>query len=158
LRPWEPAWQRDALSRAAFARRLRRHAADARDGVGYAFLIFRQADDELLGGITISDIRLGISRSCSVGYWIGKPFARQGHMFSAVVRVAHHVFDGLGMHRLEAACLPHNEPSRALLLKAGFREEGYARQYLCINGKWQDHLLFSLLREDLVPLPEGAAT
>ena len=53
-----------------------------------------------------------------------------------------------GLHRLEAACLPTNTPSRSLLAKAGFQQEGYAREYLCINGLWQDHLLFARLAGD----------
>src|SRR6516162_3831836 len=60
---------------------------------------------------------------------------------------------GVGLSNLrrgvsEAASLPNNTPSRSLLVRAGFRQEGYARQYLCIEGKWQDHLLFAILRED----------
>ena len=58
------------------------------------------------------------------------------------------VFDELRLHRLEAACLPHNDSSKAVLAKVGFREEGLARQYLRINGQWADHLLFALLRAD----------
>ena len=58
------------------------------------------------------------------------------------------VFDELRLHRLEAACLPHNEPSKGVLAKVGFHEEGLARQYLRINGQWADHLLFALLRAD----------
>ena len=57
-------------------------------------------------------------------------------------------FDKLGLHRVEAACLPHNAPSRGLLAKSGFREEGFAREYLRINGRWQDHVLFAILRDD----------
>ena len=58
------------------------------------------------------------------------------------------VFDELRLHRLEAACLPHNESSKAVLAKVGFHDEGLARQYLRINGQWADHLLFALLRAD----------
>ena len=61
------------------------------------------------------------------------------------------VFDDLGLHRLEAACLPENEPSRTLLAQCGFTEEGYARQYLRINGAWRDHVLFALLQSDARP-------
>ena len=57
-------------------------------------------------------------------------------------------FERLKLHRVEAACLPHNAPSRGLLLKSGFREEGYAREYLCIDGRWQDHVLFAMLRDE----------
>jgi ribosomal-protein-alanine N-acetyltransferase len=37
------------------------------------------------------------------------------------------------------------------LQKCGFVREGLAREYLCINGKWQDHLLFARLRDDALP-------
>ena len=69
-------------------------------------------------------------------------------MTCALPLVLDFAFDRLRLHRIEAACLPSNVPSRALLIRAGFRQEGYARQYLCIGGKWQDHLLFAMLRED----------
>jgi len=52
------------------------------------------------------------------------------------------------LHRVEAACLPINVPSRSLLLRTGFQQEGYARNYLLIDGKRQDHLLFAILKED----------
>jgi ribosomal-protein-alanine N-acetyltransferase len=58
------------------------------------------------------------------------------------------IFSTLGLHRIEAACLPANEPSRNLLIKVGFREEGLARRYLLINGEWNDHLLFALLEDE----------
>src|ERR1700682_3275226 len=49
---------------------------------------------------------------------------------------------------VEAACSPSNAPSIRVLEKCGFNREGLARRYLCINGVWQDHLLFGLLHED----------
>ena len=72
-------------------------------------------------------------------------------MYAAIRAVQPFVFQVLGLHRLEAACIPENEPSRALLAKCGFREEGRARRYLQINGEWRDHILYALL-EDEVPL------
>jgi len=63
-------------------------------------------------------------------------------------------FSTLRLHRLEAACIPTNAPSIRLLEKTGFVREGYAREYLCINGVWQDHLLYAQLR-DSAPQPAG---
>ena len=54
----------------------------------------------------------------------------------------------LNLHRIEAACIPGNVPSIRVLEKCGFTREGLARRYLCINGIWQDHLLFGMLHED----------
>ena len=151
LEPWEPSWSPDTLSRAAFRRRLRRYARDVRDDRGIAFFVFRKADAALVGGITLSNIRRGVTQSCSVGYWIGERFARQGYMSDALGTIVQFVFDGVRLHRLEAACVPSNAASQSLLLKNGFVEEGLARKYLCINGTWRDHTLFALLASDPRP-------
>jgi ribosomal-protein-alanine N-acetyltransferase len=147
LEPWEPSWPADALSRLSFRSRIGRYAEDWRSDQAYNFFIFSH-DDALVGGIGLSNVRRGVSETASLGYWVGEPFARQGFMTAALPLVLDFSFDRVRLHRVEAACLPTNAPSRALLTRIGFQQEGYARQYLCIAGKWQDHLLFAILRED----------
>jgi [ribosomal protein S5]-alanine N-acetyltransferase len=147
LAPWEPTWPPDALSRASFRARVARYAEDWRTDQAYNFLIFAQ-DETLIGGVGLSNLRRGVSETASLGYWVGEAFARQRYMTAALPLVLDFAFDRLGLHRVEAACLPTNFPSRALLARAGFHQEGYARGYLCIEGKWQDHLLFAILRGD----------
>jgi [ribosomal protein S5]-alanine N-acetyltransferase len=151
LTPWEPTWAPDELSRGAFRRRITRYTREIRSDAAYPFFIFRKSDGVLIGGCTLSNVRRGVTQSTSLGYWVGETFARQGHMTASVGQIARFVFDTLGLHRLEAACIPDNEPSRRLLLKCGFQEEGMARSYLQINGKWQDHILFALLEGDKRP-------
>ena len=145
LQPWEPTWPADDLSRAAFRRRLMSYARDREIGVAYPFFVFRASDDALSGGITLSNVRRGVAQMGSVGYWCGRPFARQGLTLSAVRALSGFAFRTLALHRLEAACIPDNQPSRRLLAQAGFVEEGYAKAYLKINGGWRDHVLFGLL-------------
>lgn len=149
LAPWEPAWSTDELSKGAFRRRLKRYQRETREDLAYAFFVFRTADNALLGGCTLSNVRRGVTQCCALGYWIGERFSRQGYMFDAVRALFPFIFRTLGLHRIEAACLPTNEASRQLLAKTGFRHEGLARHYLQINGEWQDHLLFALLAEDV---------
>jgi len=149
LQPWEPTWPSDDLTKSAFRRRLAAYARDIDLDQAYPFFIFRSRDDTLLGGVTLSNVRRGVAQMASVGYWIGEPYARRGHMSAAVLAVAPFAFQRLGLHRLEAACIPENTPSRELLLKAGFRLEGEARAYLKINGVWRDHLLFGMLAGDI---------
>ena len=60
-------------------------------------------------------------------------------------------FGTLKLHRIEAACIPANVASVRLLEKTGFKREGFARQYLCIDGAWQDHLLYARIRDDPSP-------
>lgn len=148
LTPWEPTWAPDELTRNAFRRRLRRYSRDAREGFGHAFFVFRRSDDQLMGGATLSNVRRGVTQSCSLGYWMGQHYAGQGYMSDAVRALLGFVFGELGLHRLEAACLPSNERSKAVLRRVGFTEEGLARQYLKINGAWRDHLLFAMLSSD----------
>lgn len=147
LAPWEPTWPPDALSRSSYRSRLARYTDDWRTDQGYNFFIFH-SDETLVGGVGLSNIRRGVAETASLGYWIGEPFARRGFMTAALPLVLDFAFRRLGLHRVEAACLPSNVPSRALLLRTGFGQEGYARRYLLIDGKWQDHLLFAILRED----------
>lgn len=149
LTPWEPIWPADDLSRPAYRRRLKRYAQEMREDTGYALFIFRQEDSALIGGLTLSNIRRGVTQSGTLGYWMGQPYSGQGYMREAARCIVPFVFDQLGLHRLEAACVPNNEPSKAVLRHAGFQEEGLARRYLRINGVWQDHLLFALLESDL---------
>ena len=149
LAPWEPSWAYDALTRGAFRRRLKMYKAELRQGVTYSFLILRRVDDVLLGGITLSNLRRGVAQSATLGYWIGSPHRNQGYMTDSLAAILEFAFSRIGLHRVEAACLPANEASRRLLLRSGFREEGYAREYLRISGRWQDHQLFAILRDNL---------
>ena len=115
LTPWEPTWMRDELTRASFRRRIRHYQRDLREESGYAFFIFDKAHNYLKGGITLSNVRRGVTQSCSLGYWIGMPHAKKGQMTAGLHAVVPFVFETLGLHRLEAACLPSNIASVRLL-------------------------------------------
>jgi ribosomal-protein-alanine N-acetyltransferase len=121
---------------------------EAAEDSAYSFFVFDRGGTTLLGALTLSNIRRGVAQTASLGYWIGKPYAGRGYMTAAVRGLLVHSFETLGLHRIEAACLPHNQASRALLVKTGFREEGYAVGYLKIDGRWQDHVLFAKLSSD----------
>ncbi|HEY5346568.1 MAG TPA: GNAT family protein [Rhizomicrobium sp.] len=148
LAPWEPVWATDELTKGAFRRRIKRYQKETRLDTAYAFFVFRRKDDALIGGCTLSNVRRGVTQCCALGYWIGERFARQGYMHDALRALLPFIFSTLGLHRIEAACLPANGPSKNLLGKVGFRQEGLARRYLLINGEWNDHLLFALLADE----------
>ena len=148
LRPWEPAWADDELSRGSFRRHLRHYQTDLRDDTGYAFFVHDENGNQLLGGLTLTNVRRGVTQSCSLGYWTGAPHACKGHMGRAVRAIIPFAFNTLNLHRIEAACLTTNAASIKVLEKSGFQREGLARRYLKINGIWQDHLLFGLLVDD----------
>jgi ribosomal-protein-alanine N-acetyltransferase len=148
LTPWEPTWPADDLTRSSFRRRIKRYFEDQRSDLAYPFFIFRKSDNALVGGLTLANVRRGCAQAGSLGYWMGAGFAGRGHMTAAVRAVLPFAFATLRLHRVEAACIPANLASIRLLEKTGFRREGFARQYLCIDGAWQDHLLFARLKDD----------
>ncbi|HWM83141.1 MAG TPA: GNAT family protein [Pseudolabrys sp.] len=146
LTPWEPTWPADDLTRGAYRRRLRRYSDDQRADLAYAFLLFRTHDNALLGGLTLANVRRGVAQAATLGYWMGAPHAGKGYMTAALQAVLPFSYGALRLHRVEAACIPTNKASIRLLEKTGFQREGLAREYLCINGVWQDHLLFGRTR------------
>ncbi|MEM7123874.1 MAG: GNAT family protein [Pseudomonadota bacterium] len=148
LEPWEPTWASDSLTQQAFRRRVRILQRERLAGTSSGLLMFDREGGQVIGGLTIADIRRGVAMTCSIGYWVGEPYARQGYMSEGVAVVLEHIFDTLRLHRVEAACLPDNEASQRLLRRLGFHEEGLARGYLKIDGRWQDHRLFALLESD----------
>jgi [ribosomal protein S5]-alanine N-acetyltransferase len=143
LEPWEPLWTRDELERAAYRERLSRYRKERREGSGYVYFIFLKDEMQLAGGITLGHLRRGVAQCGVIGYWMGERFAGKGFMGEAVDVIKRHAFGTLGLHRLEAACIPDNHRSIRLLKNAGFEFEGHLRSYLKINGRWRDHLLFS---------------
>ncbi len=148
LREWEPTWSIDHFTRKAFRNRVY-WAWRARDeGRALALFLVRRSDSRLLGAITLDNIRRGPAQSASVGYWIGPEHARQRYMSEALEAVVQHAFNALDLSRIEAACLPGNAPSRGLLERSGFEYEGVAQSYLQIAGRWQNHVLYAILRSD----------
>lgn len=145
LTPWEPTWAQDETSRGSYRYKLRRYTEDARDDKAHALFVFREDDDALVGGVTLSNIRRGVAQTASLGYWCGQMHTGRGYITCAVRAVVRYAFEDLDLHRVEAACQPDNAPSRRVLEKCGFTHEGVARAYLKINGAWRDHLLFGIV-------------
>ena len=87
-------------------------------------------------------VQIGVEKELLVGRHVKL-------LFDSLAVVLKFALNDLGLHRVEAACLPANTASKSLLMRSGFREEGYAREFLRIDGRWQDHLLFGILRTDL---------
>jgi ribosomal-protein-alanine N-acetyltransferase len=148
LTPWEPTWPADDLTRGSFRRRMKRYSEDQRSDLAYPFFIFRKSDGVLVGGLTLANIRRGCAQAGNLGYWMGAAYAGNGYMTGAVAAFIPFAFGTLRLHRVEAACIPANVASIRLLEKTGFQREGFARQYLCIDGVWQDHLLYARLKDD----------
>lgn len=149
LTPWEPVWTEDDLTRASFRLRVKRAAREIATDEAYSLFVLDARSEALLGGLTLGLVRRGVAQACTLGYWMGQRHAGKGHMTEAVRGALDFAFSELALHRVEAACLPTNEPSRRLLERVGFTREGEARGYLRINGVWADHLLYGILASEL---------
>ncbi len=148
LKPWEPTWAPDHLSRRAFTNRVYWASRSVTAGTALPLFLIRRDDEMLLGAITLDNIRRGPAQAGTLGYWTGQPYARQGYMSEAIAALVHHAFHRMELSRIEAACLPENTASRGLLEVSGFKYEGVAQSYLQIAGRWRTHVLYAALRAD----------
>ena len=148
LERWEPSWAPDHLTRKAFTNRVYWAQRSVSSGSAVPLFLVRRSDDTLIGAITLDNIRRGPAQAGTLGYWIGRSYARQGFMREAIEAMVHHAFTQLDLSRIEAACLPENSASRGLLEKSGFKYEGVAQSYLQIDGRWRTHVLYACLRSD----------
>ena len=144
LTRWEESWSPQHQTPKAFKRRLQSYARQQHGGEGLNLFVFRQSDNVMVGGITLSNIRYGAARSGFLGYWIGAPYIRCGYAKAAVRAVVDHAFQALSLNRVTAACQPGNIGSQKLLEGSGFAHEGLARDFLMINGAWCDHEIYAL--------------
>ncbi|NIY72007.1 GNAT family N-acetyltransferase [Marivivens donghaensis] len=148
LTPWEPTWADDHLSRKAFTNRVYWSQRSIANQTALPLFLIRREDQQLVGAITLDNIRRGPAQSGTTGYWTGEKFARMGYMREAILAVVHYAFVDLDLSRIEAGCLPENAPSRRLLESCGYKYEGVAQSYLQINGRWRNHVLYANLRAD----------
>ena len=151
LRPWTPAAApgQDPLSLVEMTRSITRHRRAWRDDRSYALLLETLAPEpRIVGRVVLSEVVRGPFENAYLGYWIDRNEQRAGLMTEAVDRVVRFAFEDLGLHRVQAAVIPHNTGSRRVLSKVGFREEGVAERYLRIAGEWHDHVLYAITKEE----------
>lgn len=82
-----------------------------------------------------------------IGYELARAYWGQGIMREAVQSLLAFGFAEMALNRVEAHVLPDNLASARFLEKLGFQREGVLRAYEFVNGKFQDILLFSLLKK-----------
>ena len=148
LSPWDPVWSAEHLTRKNFTNRVYWAQRAVSNGNGCPLFLIRKTDQVLIGAVTLDNIRRGPAQAGTLGYWTGQAYARQGYMREAVDNVVLHAFRKLDLSRVEAACLPENQPSRRLLESCGFKYEGVAQSYLQIAGRWRTHVLYAAIRHD----------
>jgi [ribosomal protein S5]-alanine N-acetyltransferase len=150
LRPWEPSspipWH---LRHTPTAYRAMRRAVGRRARLGMSLPFAVRVDGRLAGQVTLDNIVRGALRSGYLGYWVDRSIAGRGMASLAVALVCDHAFGAVGLHRVQADIRPENGPSRRLVERLAFQQEGLLRRYLDIDGEWRDHLAYGLLAEDV---------
>lgn len=154
LQPFEPTWSATAHSRTSFRNHVRRAQNELLIDRGASLFLIEKDGGEVIGGINLRNIRRSSAQMGTLGYWMSSEYGGAGRMKRAVGRLVHFGFEDYNLHRIEAACVPENKASAAILLGNGFEEEGFAKAYLRINGSWRDHRLFAILRPDDMPMQD----
>lgn len=149
LKPVEPTpngtW-REAHTYAAWRNtwlNLKRLAAD-----GAVVPLVIVADGYFAGQVTLGNIQHGAVGECWIGYWVYSPFMGRGLATAACALGTDHAFYRVGMHRVTATYLPSNPASGRVLRACGYREEGFMRRNLHIDGEWRDHHFVALNVDD----------
>lgn len=143
---WSPLVGEDFFTLAAQRSRLEKEQTIRKAGSGVRFFI--HLENQLVGDVHLSTIVRGAFQSCFVGYKMDGAATNRGYMSEALRRITIWAFSELRLHRIEANIMPRNIPSRRVVERLGFAEEGLARRYLKINGVWEDHLHYVLLNPD----------
>lgn len=148
LKPWEPRRDESYHHQSGWQVKLKIIDELHKQNAVRYFLMLDKEGSEVMGVINFSNIIKGDFHACYLGYSIGKKWQGQGLMFEALQSAIRYMFRQQNIHRIMANYMPHNQRSGNLLARLGFEKEGYAKDYLLIDGKWQDHVLTALVNPE----------
>ncbi len=143
--PWNPPLSSDFYTLAYWEKRAELAQAEAAAGTAQRWVIESKASSEIIGTINVSQIARGPFHSAMLGYQIAQSHEGRGLMFEALTLAITQAFEVLKLHRLQASYVTHNERSAQVLRRLSFEPIGIAKQYLFINGAWQDHVMTQLI-------------
>ena len=147
LEPWEP--ERPLGYYSVEGQRALLESALAAREAGRAFPFLVEHEGRIVGGVNLNEVVRGAFQNAYLGYWVDGACAGRGVATEAVRQAVAFAFGAGRLHRVQAAVIPRNAASLRVLEKCGFREEGLARRYLRIAGRWEDHRIFALTAEDI---------
>jgi [ribosomal protein S5]-alanine N-acetyltransferase len=145
LAQWEPTRSIEFFTSGYWEIQLRRALQDFRQGNSVCLAITDPVETEVFGVCNFTQIVRGTFMSCHLGYALAQRYEGQGIMFEALQASLRYIFEDLRLHRVMANYMPRNQRSGALLQRLGFKIEGHAEKFLKIDGRWEDHVLTSLI-------------
>lgn len=145
LQPWEPTLHPAVFTESFWQEQVPARRADLESGRQIrGFLFTRERPKQPIGHLSLTQIVRGALHACNIGYALAASAQGHGYMLETVRAVVAHAFGPLRLHRVMASYMPRNRRSASVLRRAGFLVEGYAHDYLLIDGRWEDHVLASI--------------
>ena len=151
LKAWEPKRDEAFFTESGWTQRLIKLSELHKMGLGYYLLVLDATSNEMLGTISFSNLSRFPFHACNVGYSLAQTAQGRGAMTRGLKLAVNYMFTIQNMHRIMASYMPRNARSEAVLQRVGFEKEGFAKDYLLINGKWEDHNLTSLVNPNWKP-------
>jgi ribosomal-protein-alanine N-acetyltransferase len=145
MAPWEPPRPDDFLTEDFWRVQVGRHRRAFENGAAVMLFMFLRGDPHhIVGQISLTSIVRGPADMCVIGYAVAESAQGKGYMNEGLQAAIDYAFTDLNLHRIMANFMPHNVRSNAVLRRLGFQVEGYARDYLFVDGAWRDHVLTAL--------------
>jgi ribosomal-protein-alanine N-acetyltransferase len=148
LKPWEPVRDESHCYPSGWQARLSMITEFHKQGSAFYFALLDPEEKEIVGIANFSNVVRGSFHACYLGYSIGQKWQGQGLMFEALTAAIRYMQRTQHIHRIMANYMPHNKRSGDLLARLGFEKEGYAKDYLLIDGEWRDHVLTALTTQE----------
>lgn len=151
LTPWEPTRPAGFYTVGFWRLQAHRNHEDYNRGSAVRFFIFHRREPGVVGYISFTNITRGAAHFCFLGYSLAEKRQGQGIMTRAIGEAVRWAFADLNLHRVMANHMPRNTRSAKLLARLGFEREGFAKEYLLINGRWEDHVMTALVNPNWQP-------
>lgn len=150
LGPWEPKRTETYFTEAFWKRELATALPEFREGLSLRLVLCPREGPvgSFIGTCNFRNVIRGVFQSCTLGYGLDRRFEGRSLMFEALDSAIRYAFEQMRLHRVMAAHVPENGRSAKLLERLGFEREGYAKDYLMIDGRWRDHVLTARVNRD----------
>jgi [ribosomal protein S5]-alanine N-acetyltransferase len=146
LAPWEATHDAEYFTEPYWRGQIARWVSEFQEDKSIRLFLLNRSDPEsgVIGHCGFSNIIRGSFHACHLGYSLDYRGVGKGLMFEALKAAIDYAFETKKLHRIMANYMPANVRSARLLRRLNFNIEGYAREYLRIAGKWEDHILTSV--------------
>jgi len=123
------------------------HARRFEEGNELVLAVVLRESDALIGAISLLDLTVLHERG-EIAYWIGKPYWNEGYCTEAARALIGYGFEVLGLRRIVGRFLKRNPASGRVMTKVGMREEGCLRAHEKKWERFEDVMIYGILRSE----------